>query len=150
MVMMRLKHKTPWFLNVKPTGYVSSGNQSFLSLILIIAMINAFVRICSVLLNGISNQQAKMCIDFYSIITWSNHSFHHCGISTLQHLLLLSSHNPSNFSLTYGSRYSRMDQVKFMEDSLQKILLGPFLNILTHMSLGDTLAKCLYFCLFLN
>ena len=82
------------------------------------SMINAFVRICSVLLHGISNQQAKMCIDFYSIITWSNHSFHDCGISTLQHLLLLSSHKPSNFSLVYGSRYSRMDQVKFMEDSL--------------------------------
>ena len=31
------------------------------------------------------------------------------------------------------SRYSRMDQVKFVEDSLQKILLGPFLNALTHI-----------------
>ena len=26
-----------------------------------------------------------------------------------------------------------MDQVKFVENSLQKILLGPFLNALTHL-----------------
>ena len=29
-----------------------------------------------------------------------------------------------------------MDQVKFVDDSLWKILLGPFLNILTYI--GDT------------
>ena len=33
----------------------------------------------------------------------------------------------------YGSRYSRKDQVKFVEDSLKKILLGPFLNTLNYM-----------------
>ena len=50
-----------------------------------------------------------------------------------------------NLSGKYGSRYSRMDQVKFMEDlgrpyyfkffkgCLPQILLGPFLNTLTHM-----------------
>ena len=31
---------------------------------------------------------------------------------------------------TSGAKYSSMDQVKFEEDSLQKILLGPFLNTL--------------------
>ena len=46
---------------------------------------------------------------------------------------------------TYRSRYSRMDQVKFVEDSLfhfrflkgflSQILLGPFLNTLAHMSI---------------
>ena len=30
-----------------------------------------------------------------------------------------------------------MDQVKFVEDSLLEILLGPFLNILSHMLHGD-------------
>ena len=52
------------------------------------------------------------------------------------------------YSSTYGSRYSRMDQVKFVEDSLSRpcpfrffkgclpqILLGPFLNTLSHMFL---------------
>ena len=33
----------------------------------------------------------------------------------------------------YGTKYSRMDQVKFVEDSLYKNLLGPFLNTLSHM-----------------
>ena len=48
--------------------------------------------------------------------------------------------------VTYGLRYSRMDQVKFVEDSLRpcyfkffkgrlaQILLGPFLNTLTHIN----------------
>ena len=35
-------------------------------------------------------------------------------------------------SVSYG--YSRMDQVKFVEVSLLKILLGPFLNIFIHIS----------------
>ena len=30
------------------------------------------------------------------------------------------------------TKYSRMDQVKFVEDSLYKILFGPFLNTLSH------------------
>ena len=30
----------------------------------------------------------------------------------------------------FGSRYSRMNQVKFVEDSFLKILLGPFFNTL--------------------
>ena len=33
----------------------------------------------------------------------------------------------------YGTKYSRMDQEKFVEDSLQKLLLGPFLNALSHI-----------------
>ena len=32
---------------------------------------------------------------------------------------------------TIGAKYSRMDQVKFVEDSLKKVLLGPFLNTLS-------------------
>ena len=33
-----------------------------------------------------------------------------------------------------GTKCARMDQVKFVEDSFYKILLGPFLNILTQIS----------------
>ena len=41
---------------------------------------------------------------------------------------------------TYGTKYSRMDQVKFVENNLLKgcltqILLGPFLNTLSHIVL---------------
>ena len=32
------------------------------------------------------------------------------------------------------TKYSRMDQVKFVEDSLLKFLLGPFLNTLSQMN----------------
>ena len=57
--------------------------------------------------------------------------------------------------MIFGSRYSRMDQVKFEEDSLvclgrgyrfkffkgwlPQILLGPFLSILTHLFLDEKL-----------
>ena len=41
----------------------------------------------------------------------------------------------SDCNITFGSRYSRMDQVKFVEDSLQKVLRGPFVNTLTHLLL---------------
>ena len=34
----------------------------------------------------------------------------------------------------YGTKYSRMDQVKFFKSYLPQILLGPFLNILSHIS----------------
>ena len=34
---------------------------------------------------------------------------------------------------SYGSRYSRMNQVKFVKDSIKKFWLGPLLNTLTHM-----------------
>ena len=33
----------------------------------------------------------------------------------------------------YETKYSRMGQVKFVKDSLQNILLSPFLNILSYM-----------------
>ena len=32
-----------------------------------------------------------------------------------------------------GTKYSTMDQVKFFKGSLPQILLGPFLNILSHI-----------------
>ena len=35
----------------------------------------------------------------------------------------------------YGSSYSRLYQVKFFKGRLPQILLGPFLNTLTHMLL---------------
>ena len=35
----------------------------------------------------------------------------------------------------FASIYSEMDQVKFVEDSLKKVLLGPFLNTVIHISL---------------
>ena len=34
---------------------------------------------------------------------------------------------------TYGTKYSTMDQVKFVEDSFKKILLSAFLNVLSHI-----------------
>ena len=34
-----------------------------------------------------------------------------------------------------GQTYSRMTQAKFLEDSLYKILLNPFLNTSSHMKL---------------
>ena len=37
----------------------------------------------------------------------------------------------------HGSRYSRMDQVKFFKGCLPQILLGPFLNTLTHYIASD-------------
>ena len=36
----------------------------------------------------------------------------------------------------FGTKYLRMDQVKFAKDSLQKILLGPFLNTFSHLFSG--------------
>ena len=44
-------------------------------------------------------------------------------------------------STSYGTKYSRMDQIKFVEGTLYKffkgclpqILLGPFLNTLSHI-----------------
>ena len=33
----------------------------------------------------------------------------------------------------FGTKYSRVDQVKFVEDGVLKILLGPLLNTLSHM-----------------
>ena len=35
--------------------------------------------------------------------------------------------------ITYWTNYSKMDQVKFVEDSLQKIILGPFLSTSSHI-----------------
>ena len=37
---------------------------------------------------------------------------------------------------THGTKYSRMDQVKFVED--KKKLLGPFVNTLAHMLITDS------------
>ena len=34
---------------------------------------------------------------------------------------------------TYGTKYSRMDKIKFVDGNLQKILLAPFLNIFAHI-----------------
>ena len=34
---------------------------------------------------------------------------------------------------TYGTKYSRMDQVKFSKGCLPQIIHGPFLNISSHM-----------------
>ena len=39
------------------------------------------------------------------------------------------------FEGLYGSKYSRMDQVKFFKDCLPHILLGPFLNTFTHIKI---------------
>ena len=34
--------------------------------------------------------------------------------------------------MDYGTKYSRMDQVKFFKGCFPQILLGPFLNTLSH------------------
>ena len=39
--------------------------------------------------------------------------------------------NGLNFTHLFGTKYSRMDQVKFVGDSLYKISLSPFLNTLS-------------------
>ena len=39
------------------------------------------------------------------------------------------------FEGLYGSKYSRMDQVKFFKDCLPHIFLGPFLNTFTHIKI---------------
>ena len=39
----------------------------------------------------------------------------------------------------YRSRYSRMDQVKFFKGCLSQVLLGPFLNTLTHVGVVNPL-----------
>ena len=38
----------------------------------------------------------------------------------------------------YGTRFSRMDQVKFFKGCLAQILLGPFLNTMSHIQLKIT------------
>ena len=46
-----------------------------------------------------------------------------------------------------------MDQVKLVEDGLQKFLLGPFLSTLTHLNwffLNDIYAQILSFTIFIN
>ena len=40
----------------------------------------------------------------------------------------------SCYNDTYDTKHSRMGQVKFVEDSLQKILLAPFLNTVSHIT----------------
>ena len=60
----------------------------------------------------------------------------------------------------FGSRYSRMEQLKFVEDwqsrpyhfkffkgCLPQILLGPFLNSLTHLIVSTMIAHCQIECL---
>ena len=42
-----------------------------------------------------------------------------------------------DFKTLLGTKYSRMDQVKFFKDCLPHISLGPFLNALSHLSLGS-------------
>ena len=36
---------------------------------------------------------------------------------------------------SYGTKYSRMDHVKFFTGCLSQILLGPFLNTWTHIAI---------------
>ena len=36
-------------------------------------------------------------------------------------------------AILFETKYSRTGHVKFVEDSLQKILLGTFLNIVSHL-----------------
>ena len=41
-------------------------------------------------------------------------------------------------SIKHGTKYSRMDQVEFVENRLSKILLGPFVNTLSLMGVCTT------------
>ena len=36
---------------------------------------------------------------------------------------------------SYGTKYSRMDHVKFFTGCLSQVLLGPFLNTWTHIAI---------------
>ena len=56
---------------------------------------------------------------------------------------------------TYGAKYSRIDQVKFIKGRLPQILLGPFLNTLSYISLSvnpilvrEILTKTFLICVF--
>ena len=57
----------------------------------------------------------------------------------------LTYHNTLCLHWIYGSRYSRMNQVRFVEGSLWKILFGSFLNTLTHMALKKVLCSHSHF-----
>ena len=59
---------------------------------------------------------------------------------------LITKHTFSDLTMIYGTKYSRIDQVKFVEGSLSRpyplkifkgclpqILLGPFFNILSYI-----------------
>ena len=81
-----------------------SKNQRFFSSGLIIAMIYACARFCLVMLSGISKEQVKWCLDFDSIVTRRNHSFHHWYVSTMQYLVLLSLRKVLNLSPTSSKR----------------------------------------------
>ena len=56
--------------------------------------------------------------------------------SILVSLLFLIYKNDLSTGKPFGSRYSRMDKVKFLKGCLPQILLDPFLNTLTHLNLG--------------
>ena len=49
-------------------------------------------------------------------------------------VIAMSSHQ--GCCVTCGTKYSRMDQVKFFKGCLPQILLGPFLNALSHVSIA--------------
>ena len=48
-------------------------------------------------------------------------------------LLEIATHLLTYIWSTYGTKYSGMEKVKFVEAKLQKIVLGPFLNALSHI-----------------
>ena len=53
----------------------------------------------------------------------------------------------SNFSeRVFGTKYSRMDQVKFFKGCLPQVLLGPFLNTLSHLLFDMNSEKSAYYC----
>ena len=53
--------------------------------------------------------------------------------SLFEHHKALDEKVSSIFLKKYGTKYSRMDQVKFFKGCLQQILFGPFLNTLSHI-----------------
>lgn len=65
-----------------------SWNLRLLNSSLNVSMIHMCGRFSSVVISGVSNQQEKQWMDFHSMIMWSNHSFHHWRIFTIQNLLL--------------------------------------------------------------
>ena len=95
-VMMRLERRIFWFIDtpiifvcMTRTVMLPSGNQGLLRSSLIIYIIHACGRLCSVLLSGITKPQMKQRMDFHSIISWSSHSFNQWRIYTTQHAVLL-------------------------------------------------------------
>ena len=51
--------------------------------------------------------------------------------------LLIRVYDGTRYLVLFGTKYSRMDQVKFLKGCLPQVLLGPFLDTLSHLVLKN-------------